>query len=537
MKLSNVNLITKDEFDTAMEALDYLRTGAENLIASYGYEMVGYVYNNSDKIKFDISNLQKIKSGIELKRSNLIDLQKKLYEFESMRKIASELSNRPKDCSIDTCPYIKSAIDADIKYPQSEYLKLLESVNNIENEINNDENMVKNIEEYSNILYQLNNIDRELKSKMKFISKLPVRKDFEFTFMDRMISGDRFTDISDLYIYRDCGNFIEEYNLAKQNLHNYEIEWKMYESKNKIIESILEDVEDLNKKISNLANDIESLNNNINKSETDLLNITKAKDKISLLNSKINDEYLPSVKRENELENIKSSLEDNNIELNKLQNDLGRLSNSLGVIDSDIKKNSAERDSLKHSSQLLLEYKSELELYMNKYSKIEKIKYYASPNTGIQTLFMELYMNKIIAIANDLLSMLFEGEFILQPFIINENEFRIPCIGSGLMHDDISSMSTAQKCMISMILSFSLLYQSSTKYNIIKLDEIDAFLDTNNRGYFITLLDQLMGLLKCEQCFIVSHNTELSSYACDVILLKNPNYIQSGSENIIWSYE
>ena len=534
MKLSNVNLITKDEFDTAMEALDYLRTGAENLIASYGYEMVGYVYNNSDKIKFDISNLQKIKSGIELKRSNLIDLQKKLYEFESMRKIASELSNRPKDCSIDTCPYIKSAIDADIKYPQSEYLKLLESVNNIENEINNDENMVKNIEEYSNILYQLNNIDRELKSKMKFISKLPVRKDFEFTFMDRMISGDRFTDISDLYIYRD---FIEEYNLAKQNLHNYEIEWKMYESKNKIIESILEDVEDLNKKISNLANDIESLNNNINKSETDLLNITKAKDKISLLNSKINDEYLPSVKRENELENIKSSLEDNNIELNKLQNDLGRLSNSLGVIDSDIKKNSAERDSLKHSSQLLLEYKSELELYMNKYSKIEKIKYYASPNTGIQTLFMELYMNKIIAIANDLLSMLFEGEFILQPFIINENEFRIPCIGSGLMHDDISSMSTAQKCMISMILSFSLLYQSSTKYNIIKLDEIDAFLDTNNRGYFITLLDQLMGLLKCEQCFIVSHNTELSSYACDVILLKNPNYIQSGSENIIWSYE
>ena len=67
-----------------------------------------------------------------------------------------------------------------------------------------------------------------------------------------------------------------------------------------------------------------------------------------LLNSKINDEYLPSVKREDELENIKSSLEDNNIELNKLQNDLGRLSNSLGVIDSDIKKNSAERDSLKH---------------------------------------------------------------------------------------------------------------------------------------------------------------------------------------------
>ena len=98
-------------------------------------------------------------------------------------------------------------------------------------------------------------------------------------------------------------------------------------------------------------------------------------------------------------------------------------------------------------------------------------------------------------------------------------------------------MSTAQRSMISMILSFSLLYQSSTKYNIIKLDEIDGCLDTTNRGYFTALLDNLMSLLKCEQCFIVSHNDELSSYACDLILLKmdNGHAVREG-ENIIWKY-
>lgn len=172
---------------------------------------------------------------------------------------------------------------------------------------------------------------------------------------------------------------------------------------------------------------------------------------------------------------------------------------------------------------------------MIKYSKLDKIKYYSSPSTGIQTLFMELYMNKIISISNDLLGYLFNGEYMLQRFIINDSEFRIPCVSDRLMHDDISSMSTAQKSMISMILSFALLHQSSTKFNIIKLDEIDGALDTSNREYFTTLLDNLMRLLNCEQCFIVSHNNELNSYNCDLIILRNDTN-ENYAGNVIWKY-
>ena len=148
---------------------------------------------------------------------------------------------------------------------------------------------------------------------------------------------------------------------------------------------------------------------------------------------------------------------------------------------------------------------------------------------------MQLYMNNILSMANDLLSLLFEGEFNLQPFIINDTEFRIPCIGTGLMHNDISSMSTAQKCMISMILSFSILYQSSTKYNVLVLDEIDGGLDTSNRGMFIDLLDRLMSILHSEQCFIISHNNELNTSLADLIVLKNNGEIYNGG-NIIWQY-
>lgn len=536
MGLMNINLITKSEFDSAMEALDYLKKCANALVSNYSIDSIKYVYVNIDMIKAKARSIKSDKFVLDGMEIELSDLNKKLYIFEANRKIASELNNRPKECKVDSCPYIKSAIEADNMFPEGKYIELIQEINALQNKIKDQKNYIDTLEEQYEITKQIDLINRELKSKMRFISKLPVRKDFEESFMIRVIEGDRFLDIDNLYQYIDCGNMIEEYKVAKQNLHNFEVEYKIYESKNNVIESILSDIESLNIKINDLSNKIEVINNTISEKEKELLSIKSCKDKIELLYKKITEEYNPSVEREGELLTIKNSLENNNLEINKLQSKVAELNTSLGSINIEIKNATNERDKLKHSAQLLNEYRAELDVYMKKYTKIKEIKYYASPNTGIQTVFMELYMNKIIAIANDLLSLLFEGEFTLQPFIINENEFRIPCIGNGLMHDDISSMSTAQKCMISMILSFSLLYQSSTKYNIIKLDELDAFLDTNNRGYFITLLDRLMDLLKCEQCFIVSHNNELASYNCDIILLKNSNYVATGTENIIWQY-
>ena len=536
MGLMNINLITKSEFDSAMEALDYLKKCANALVSNYSIDNIKYVYANIDMIKAKACSIKSDKFVLDDMEIELSDLNKKLYIFEANRKIASELNNRPKECKVDSCPYIKSAIEADNMFPEGKYIELIQEINALQNKIKDQKNYIDTLEEQYEITKQIDLINRELKSKMRFISKLPVRKDFEESFMIRVIEGDRFLDIDNLYQYIDCGNMIEEYKVAKQNLHNFEVEYKIYESKNNIIESILSDIESLNIKVNYLSNKIEAINNTISEKEKGLLSIKSCKDKIELLYKKITEEYNPSVEREGELLTIKNSLENNNLEINKLQSKVAELNTSLGSMNIEIKNATNERDKLKHSAQLLNEYRAELDVYMKKYTKIKEIKYYASPNTGIQTVFMELYMNKIIAIANDLLSLLFEGEFTLQPFIINENEFRIPCIGNGLMHDDISSMSTAQKCMISMILSFSLLYQSSTKYNIIKLDELDAFLDTNNRGYFITLLDRLMDLLKCEQCFIVSHNNELASYNCDIILLKNSNYVATGTENIIWQY-
>ena len=196
-----------------------------------------------------------------------------------------------------------------------------------------------------------------------------------------------------------------------------------------------------------------------------------------------------------------------------------------------------ERDKVLHSVQMMKDYITERDELQANYDFIETIRYYSSPTTGIQLVFMELYMGKIIALANELLTLLFNGQFVIQPFVINDTEFRIPCLGSGYLNDDISSMSSSQIGMISMILSFALLHHSSTKYNIIKLDEIDGPLDYNNRVYFTDVLNSIMDIMKTEQCIMISHNAELQVDNADVILLKHDDTnMDYNRGNIIWRY-
>lgn len=180
-----------------------------------------------------------------------------------------------------------------------------------------------------------------------------------------------------------------------------------------------------------------------------------------------------------------------------------------------------EVNKLKYDLVLYNDYLKEYNEFSQKFNVVEVVKKHTSPTTGIQTVFMNMYMNDIVMISNQLLGMMFGGEYVLHPFIINENEFRIPCSGSGILNDDVSSMSNAQICMISLIISFALLHKSSSVYNIIRLDEIDAALDHQNRIMFRDLLMRIMAIINARQCIMISHNSEFDLNTCDVIILRS----------------
>ena len=134
---------------------------------------------------------------------------------------------------------------------------------------------------------------------------------------------------------------------------------------------------------------------------------------------------------------------------------------------------------------------------------------------------MDLHFGQTVKIANDLLSIMFEGEYCVLPFEIDDSEFKIPILHDGWLNDDITSCSKSELSMITIMISFAMLYQTGATYNILKLDEIDAGLDTSNRARFITLIEQVIKILHIEQVIIVSHNNEYILDNVNVIALSD----------------
>ena len=381
-------------------------------------------------------------------------------------------------------------------------------------------------------------IVKEVEKNRYILSKLQNGEMFDniSDFFNKLMANYSFEYMDKLYECVDIANMIDVYKEKKSSLEKINADIKIHENNEEFIKSINSDIDSINSTLTDISNNIESINAEIanrNISIAKLQNLESAY--ISILDNE---------EKANQLLTHISEIEANLSDINNSMQSIGQAisdgqiyKNDIIRLGNDIQPLMKRRDYLNHSIQMMSEYKMELQDLQSKYDFVETLKYYSSPTTGIQLVFMELYMGKIIALANELLSLLFNNQFVIQPFIINDTEFRIPCLGSGYLNDDISSMSSSQKGMISMILSFSLLHHSSTKYNIIKLDEIDGPLDYNNRLFFIDVLNRIMDIMGTEQCIMISHNSELQVDESDIILLKHDkDNVDYRRGNIIWSY-
>ena len=532
--IKDIFSISKDEFIIGLNTLKEIKEVIDVCKSFYEYHIIEksieYVKNNSYPDIDSVSN--KI---LELDLENGM-FTSKHQEYSLLSRVASKLSNRPSNCNIDSCLFIKDALDATKQEPEHNMKTLEANIKDNETRISELENIKT---EYSKIIECINYIKtliRNLNKNISIINKLPIGEVYlsNDNILKAILDNYDFKEIDTIYQYIDYANIIEEYKKQISLLSELESEYKVYESKNQIIEEITNNIDELNIRLNSFTKDIEYKGNLISKYNNEL-DIFRAK----LLDCEL---LTTMISKKKELINKKSEeiskfnmIKANMVTIKECANNIMDIQNKLETLNKGISPIIADRDKIKHGLIVLKEYKEELEIYTAKYNKVEIIKKYSSPSKGIQTLFMELYMNKTISLTNELLSLLFDGEYVLGQFVINESEFRIPCIGSGLPNDDISSMSTSQICMISMILSFALLQQSSTKYNILKLDEIDGGLDTTNRLQFLTIIEKQMEILNTEQVFIISHNSEMNYDNCDIIQLKaDENNTING--NFIYKY-
>lgn len=501
------NLSEAEALVNAMEmivpVLDSLYNGLDATTKKEKYDFVKTTLDNNGKYVDQTVELSRTYNEVS---RTVGELESEVLAYEILFDKAKSLALRPKECKIDDCSFVKEAIEASSKHPEKR-------INDINKEISESKTLLKSLEkdiESYKELYDFNkrftNLHGMVLSFRKLLEKSPV--DYIIDPYQLLASLDHMEKLMiDFNQIRGIFNIITTKSNYEEIIESLKEPAAKYEANKALIDELDSDIASLKDKLTTIDNRLMAEKDAISETVTDI-SLTEFKIEVYTKCKSLVDECIGLDVRNEELQSQINSLSDIALKVKTLDARMAEAKSRADRLNNDLNAILNERDKIASNKTLLEDYIRDLDLYNKNFSILETIRYYLSPTTGIQTVFMRTYMGNIILKANELLSLIFNGQFIIQPFVINEAEFRIPCLGNGLVNDDISSMSTSQICMISMILSFAILSNSSTDYNILKLDEIDGGLDTENRIQFIGLLKQLITMVGCEQCFLISHNME-----------------------------
>ena len=501
------NLSEAEALVNAMEmivpVLDSLYNGLDATTKKEKYDFVKTTLDNDGKYLDQTVELSRTYNEVS---RTVGELESEVLAYEILFDKAKSLALRPKECKIDDCSFVKEAIEASSKHPEKR-------INDINKEISESKTLLKSLEkdiESYKELYDFNkrftNLHGMVLSFRKLLEKSPV--DYIIDPYQLLASLDHMEKLMiDFNQIRGIFNIITTKSNYEEIIESLKEPAAKYEANKALIDELDSDIASLKDKLTTIDNRLMAEKDAISETITDI-SLTEFKIEVYTKCKSLVDECIGLDIRNEELQAQINSLSDIALKVKTLDTRMAEAKSRADRLNNDLNAILNERDKIASNKTLLEDYIRDLDLYNKNFSILETIRYYLSPTTGIQTVFMRTYMGNIILKANELLSLIFNGQFIIQPFVINEAEFRIPCLGNGLVNDDISSMSTSQICMISMILSFAILSNSSTDYNILKLDEIDGGLDTENRIQFIGLLKQLISMVGCEQCFLISHNME-----------------------------
>jgi hypothetical protein len=534
--------ISEQDYETVKLVIEKFNSTVENIFQTYS-ETVRKESMNSLRTgkKEVILDHTEILSGLE---KQLEDLRTEKRDVEFLNNRSKDYNKIPDDCNHKSdCPFIKDVVEAKnaLRSRQSLYslstkinstLDAIESAKNLA-----EENMIK-----TQCLYEMKSILEYIQSMSKIIRKFPGTESLDSinTLYHNIENGIRL-NFESVDKYQEFKNISTIVSALEEDLHSYESAKEKLISANAEIRILQEKIDTDLKNLSTIHDSKLSIFAEIEKIRSSKMEIEMVLDSIRY--AKINKAKFEEVSVElDEITNKIESMEKNTVLIKDLTDKLNRRASELSALqNTDLPAITKAIEENKYRMVLFEQYTRDSQEYAAKYNEVQMIKKYTSIH-GIQTVYMSVFMNSILNTTNTLLRLLFGGRFALQPFIINENEFNIPCADSeGRVREDISLMSDSQLSMISMLISFVLLRNSSNRYNIIKLDEVDDNLDSMNRIQFSILIEQIMNDLGFDQCLIISHNNELDLSNTDIVILKMESQemidsLYNSGGNIVFSY-
>ena len=534
--------ISEQDYETVKLVVEKFNSTVENIFQTYSEtvrkESMNSLRTGKNEVILDHSE---ILSGLE---KQLEDLRTEKRNVEFLNNRSKDYNKIPDDCNHKSdCPFIKDVVEAknSLRSRQSLY-SLSTKINSTLDAIESAKNLAEDNMIKTQCLYEMKSILEYIQSMSKIIRKFPGTESLDSinTLYHNIEHGIRL-NFESVDKYQEFKNISTIVSALEDDLHSYETAKEKLISANAEIRILQEKIDTDLKNLSTIRDSKLSIFAEIEKIRSSKMEIEMVLDSIRY--AKINKAKFEEVSVElNEITNKIESMEKNTVLIKDLTDKLNRRASELSALqNTDLPAISKAIEENKYRMVLFEQYTRDSQEYAAKYNEVQMIKKYTSIH-GIQTVYMSVFMNSILNTTNTLLRLLFGGRFALQPFIINENEFNIPCADSeGRVREDISLMSDSQLSMISMLISFVLLRNSSNRYNIIKLDEVDDNLDSMNRIQFSILIEQIMNDLGFDQCLIISHNNELDLSNTDIVILKMESQemidsLYNSGGNIVFSY-
>lgn len=461
----------------------------------------------------------------------------RLSELRAKISLRENLSKRPGNCTIDDCPFIKEALDLgnieeELAIAEEDYQKLLAKYEESKRNVEKYDSAIKVCDGY-NYIYNM------IRSNIGLFSNVPNSQSFTIkAFTERMRTGLLEDESCDLTDYITAASLNERYgDIANNIIPSLVKELKLAKQTDEMILIIQKEIDKLREETSNYSRMIEDNNIACSKYEEEITALDNLSDLLK--------DYLDII---TEMNIAKAEMNDaitecskygaQRAEVDRYNEDIKTKENEAEGYIRMIKSLSKDRDSLMYQSKMYDEYNDEKDKLEETYVVYENIRYGLTNKDGIPLVFIKLYLEGTRHIANKILAKVANGDFKLLNFVITPTEFIIPCEVRGEVVTDISMMSGGERALIAIILSLTLMYQSSShgSYNIISLDEMDAVLDATNKMAFIEVLEELMEIFEIEQVLAISHNVGFESYPVDLVLLRDYKLENTDNKTIVFKH-
>ncbi len=487
-------------------------------ISLYNPESVKDLVQHGDRAVSGARKKSEILSKLRLK------LQKKLGMTETFKNFIPDTAVFfPPDCPTHDCPYytthpVTIAENMKGKSVDSETKKIRDEIEEVENEI-------FRYEEYPVIASKINAM------QILWNESAPILEDIRVIRVDSM--KDIFSSIGS-QVWYDHDGLMRCIELSDKYETKNSLSFQLKDLQAQLNSLKSTDSEELQREYDSLQDQCKKISQQVEELEKANQQLQEEQDRGNqLLQVFMNTEsLLDSRKQEqDEIDRLQDQLDSKKDIIDKVSAMRGKMEPlmiAMGKNDTDLQVLKKSLDDLRLSVAEFESASKDLQKIQEDQEILKYIVEAVSSSKGIPLVYIQLFLRSCKETLNELISDVFGDSLEILDFIITQDEFKVPYAINGVGVDDIAKASQGQRSIISLALSFALIRQSMTKYNILLLDEMDGPLYRSDRTKFLDILYKQIAEIGAEQIFLVSHNNTFDGHSVNIIMTTEEHVEENG---------